>query len=171
MKILQVITKNELGGAQSVVIHLANALITENEVIVAAGEGDGLMFSLLSSNVKTERINHLVRRVSPLDDIIALIEMRRLYQKYHPDIIHLHSTKAGLLGRIAFPRKRILYTVHGFDSVRLAFRAFLPVERLMQWFCGYIVGVSKYDERSLLSEGIKHNVTYIYNGIPMPEES
>ena len=44
MKILQIITLCELGGAQSVVINLANKLSEEHEVIVAAGEGDGKMF-------------------------------------------------------------------------------------------------------------------------------
>ena len=38
MKILQIITLSELGGAQSVVINLANDLSRKNEVIVAAGE-------------------------------------------------------------------------------------------------------------------------------------
>ena len=41
MRILQVITLSELGGAQSVVINLANKLCENHEVIVAAGEGDG----------------------------------------------------------------------------------------------------------------------------------
>lgn len=40
MKILQIITLSELGGAQSVVINLANDLSRKNEVIVAAGEGE-----------------------------------------------------------------------------------------------------------------------------------
>ena len=44
MKILQIITLSELGGAQSVVINLANDLSRKNEVIVAAGEGDGKMW-------------------------------------------------------------------------------------------------------------------------------
>ena len=41
MKILLVITRSELGGAQSVVIELANALCREHSVVLAAGEGDG----------------------------------------------------------------------------------------------------------------------------------
>lgn len=166
MRILQVITKNELGGAQSVVAHLANELSKDNDVIVAAGEGDGKFFSLLNSSVKTISVKHLYRKISLKNDLLAIYELYKLNKKYHPDIIHLHSTKAGLLGRVAFPRKRIVYTVHGFDSVRIAFRPLLPVEKVMQWFCCFIVGVSQYDKVNLLHEGIKHNVTYVYNGIP-----
>lgn len=169
MTILQVITKNELGGAQSVVAHLANELSKEHRIIVAAGEGDGKFFSLLLPSIETIRIRHLYRRISPVNDVKAIIELRRINHKYHPDVIHLHSTKAGLVGRIALPRKKIVYTVHGFDSVRVSFRMLLPVEKAMQRFCAYIVGVSKYDERNLLSENITRHVTCVYNGIPKPK--
>ena len=140
MKILQIITLCELGGAQSVVINLANKLSEEHEVIVAAGEGDGKMFSMLHPKVKQERLPHLQRALSPKNDFLTIFDMRKLYQKYKPDIIHLHSSKAGMLGRVAFPSKKVVYTVHGFDSIRLAYRKFLPIERFMQRTCKAIVG-------------------------------
>ena len=59
MIILQVITLCNLGGAQSVVVNLANSLCKEHEVIVAAGEGDGKMWSLLVSSIKQEKIPSL----------------------------------------------------------------------------------------------------------------
>ena len=52
MRILQLITLSELGGAQSVIINLANKLSEEHEVIVIAGEGDGKMFEQLKSNIE-----------------------------------------------------------------------------------------------------------------------
>lgn len=168
MRILQVITLCELGGAQSVVINLANKLCERHEVIVVAGEGDGKMFDLLSPEVKTDRIPSLVRRLSPINELKTIAAMRQLYRKYRPDIIHLHSSKAGILGRVSFPKSRIVYTVHGFDSIRLAYRKFLPVEKMLQHRCGAIVGVSKYDERNLIAEGITNNVTTVYNGIYEP---
>lgn len=165
MRILQIITLSELGGAQSVVVNLANKLSENHDVIVASGEGDGKMWQMLASNVKQERCKHLRRVLSPVDDFLAIFELRRLYRKYKPDIIHLHSSKAGMLGRIVFPSKKTVYTVHGFDSIRLAYRKFLPIERLMQYACKAIVGVSHYDEKNLKAEGITHNVSCIYNGI------
>lgn len=131
MRILQVITLCELGGAQSVVINLANSLCRKHEVIVAAGEGDGKMFNELNPNIKIERIPSLVRRLSPINEMKAIMEMKMLYKKYKPDIIHLHSSKAGILGRIAFPPHKIVYTVHGFDSIRIAYRKFLPIEKML----------------------------------------
>ena len=171
MRILQVITLCELGGAQTVVVNLANKLSEHNEIIVVAGEGDGKMWTMLSPAVKIEFCPHLQRAISPKADFLAAIELRRLYRKYKPDIIHLHSSKAGILGRVVFPTNKVVYTVHGFDSVRVAFRKFLPVERLMQHFCRAVVGVSEYDRRNLISEGITRNVSTVYNGIVRPDTS
>lgn len=169
MKILQVITQSELGGAQTVVVQLANNLSKEHEVVLAAGQGDGKMWSMVNNQVIKEDCPHLQRSISLKNDLLAAIELRRLYKKYKPDVIHLHSSKAGTLGRIVFPTKKTVYTVHGFDSVRLAFRKFLPIERFLQHFCKAVVGVSKYDEKNLLAEGIKNNVSTVYNGISVPD--
>ena len=168
MKILQVITQSELGGAQTVVVQLANNLSKEHDVVLVAGQGDGKMWDMVDDKVVRESCPHLQRSISLKDDFLAAIELRRLYKKYNPDIIHLHSSKAGTLGRIVFPSKKIVYTVHGFDSIRLAFRKFLPIEKCLQYFCKAVVGVSKYDEMNLISEGIKNNVSTVYNGISVP---
>lgn len=165
MRILQIITLSELGGAQTVVINLSNKLSEHHEVIVAAGEGDGKMWQMLHSDVKQEHCKHLKRALSPVDDMLTIIDFRKLYRKYKPDIIHLHSSKVGILGRIAFPAKKTIYTVHGFDSIRLAHRKFLPIERLMQHACKAIVGVSHYDAKNLKMEKITHHVHCVYNGI------
>lgn len=171
MRILQLITLSELGGAQSVVINLANALSKEHEVIVAAGEGDGKMWTMLDDKVVRHQCRYLQRSISLIKDPLALLELISLYIKYKPDIIHLHSSKAGLLGRIAFPTRKTVYTVHGFDSIRVAHRKFLPLEKLMQRFCKAIVAVSRYDYENLLAEGINHNVSYVYNAITRPDVS
>lgn len=168
MKIFQIITSTDLGGAQSVVVNLANELCKDHEVIVAAGEGDGKMWKLLAPSIKREEISSLHRALSPINEIKTLFALRRLYGKYKPDIIHLHSSKVGILGRIAFPKLKIVYTVHGFDSIRIAYRQYLPLERILQGYCKMIVGVSEYDGWNLRGEGIRRNVRVIYNGISIP---
>ena len=134
---------------------------------------------MLNPKIKQEHCQHLKRALSPINDFRTLFTFWNLYRKYKPDVIHLHSSKAGMLGRIAFPSSKVIYTVHGFDSIRLAYRKFLPIERFMQRFCKAIVGVSKYDEKWMKEEGIIKNVHTIYNGIkkiesasyPLPFES
>lgn len=162
MKIFQVITLSELGGAQSVVINLANALSESNEVFVVAG-GNGAMWNTLSPNVKQLRIKQLKRSISPLD-FIVWIKLIYYYFKYKPDIINLHSSKIGLLGRLAFPKRKTFYTVHGFDSIRVAYRKFLPLEKLLAKRA-HIIAVSDYDKNNIYAEGISSPVDSIYNGI------
>lgn len=81
MKILQIITLSELGGAQSVVINLANDLSRKNEVIVAAGEGDGKMWQALNENIEKVHIQHLKRALSPVSDFFTILSFIRLYYK------------------------------------------------------------------------------------------
>lgn len=172
MRILEVITLTELGGAQSVVANLANELTERgHEVIVAGGEGDGKMFELLRTEVRRERVKGLRRSIAPVDEVRAVWELRRLWRRYRPDVVQLHSSKAGLLGRVVFPSKRVVYTVHGFDSIRLAYRKFLPLERLMQRRCAAIAGVSRYDEVHMREEGLTRNVSFVYNGIQEPRRT
>jgi len=168
MKILHIITKSELGGAQSVLASIVNKLCMEHEVSVIAGEGDGKLFDILDNRINKIRYPYIKRALSPINDAKAVLFLRKQYKKLQPDVIHLHSSKAGLLGRLALPKEKIVYTVHGFDSIRLKFRLFLPIERFMQKRCSTIVGVSLYDWNNLQEEGITNNLEVIYNGVDTP---
>ena len=97
-----------------------------------------------------------------------MFDFWRLYRKFKPDVIHLHSSKAGILGRLVFPSKKVVYTVHGFDTIRLANRRFLSLEKMMQKKCRSIVAVSEYDKHNLLAENIRNNVSTVYNGTSLP---
>ena len=165
MKILQIITLSELGGAQSVVANLSNRLCREHVVTVVAGEGDGSFWKILDPAIEQVHCPYLKRRISPLNDLGTLLFFLRLERKLRPDVVHLHSSKAGALGRLAFPKHKIVYTVHGFDSIRLAHHRFIFIERLLQRRCKAIVGVSGYDVETLRAEGITHNVCKVFNGI------
>lgn len=169
MKILIIITLSELGGAQSVAAMLANELSKRHDVALAAGEGDGKMWETLVPEVRKIQLRHLQRAINPKEEIKALIELRKLKKDFKPDVVHLHSSKAGILGRLVFNKSKIVYTVHGFDSIRLAYRKFLPLEKILQKRCSAIVGVSEYDRIHLLEEGINNNVGLVYNGIPLPK--
>lgn len=165
MKILHVVTLSELGGAQSVVLNLAieSSEIGHQVMVVSSKGGD--LWKVLPDTILKWEIEALHREVRPLDDLKVFFELRKIFRQFAPDVIHLHSSKIGLVGRFAFPSKRIIYTVHGFDSIRISFRQFLPFEKLFQSLCARIVSVSKYDQRNLISEGINHNLHCIPNGV------
>ena len=167
MKILHIITNTELGGAQKVCIDLCRSAVNDGHNVGVASMDGGYLWEQLPKNVSQFKLKHLVKPISPWKDFLTFFELRKVVKKFKPDIIHLHSSKAGVLGRLVsiFNHKRIVYTVHGFDSIRLKHRVFLPLEKILQKFCGAIVGVSDYDKKNLISEKITRNVFTVYNGI------
>ena len=162
MKILHIITLSEFGGAQSVVYNLVNEHSKKHEVHIISG-GNGYAWEGLK-RVKIHLIKDLYRNIS-LKDMAVLNELRKFKKVINPDVIHLHSSKMGVLGRLVFDTKKIVYTVHGFDSIRIANRKFLFMEKLLKNKAYKIIGVSKYDEMNLNKEDIFSNVECIYNGI------
>lgn len=163
MRIFQIITVSEYGGAQTVVANLVKALSPEHELFVLFG-GNGEAWDSLGHNFTKIRLNNHRKEVS-WRDIGLLLKLFYYRFKYRPDVVHLHSSKMGVLGRIAFSSKRIVYTVHGFDSIRKAYPRFLVVEKKLKNRAFRIVGVSKYDIAVLKEEGITQNVACVYNGV------
>lgn len=161
MNIFHVITLSSLGGSQSVVVTLANNQVKEHDVWIIASAG-GEAWKSLDKRVKVIAVPELKRAISPVD-LIVFIKLLFYRFKYNPDIVHLHTSKAGTLGRLAFSPFKTVYTVHGFDAIRLANRKFLVIEKILQYWCRAIVGVSRYDLDHLHLENIKRNVSFIYN--------
>lgn len=168
MKILHVITRSDLGGAQSVVINLANEMCHTHDITVVAGE-DGPMWNALDDKVTKIKVKDIVREVSILKDANAFFMLRKLYSSINPDVIHLHSSKIGVLGRLVFPKSKTVYSIHGFDSIRVAHRKFLPLEKFLKNRCKAIVLASDYDKNNAINEGITKNLHVVYNGVHEPK--
>lgn len=167
MKILHIITNTELGGAQKVCIELCRCAVADGNSVAVASMAGGYLWEQLPESVLQFKLKNMVKSIKPKKDIFVFFELKKFIKQFKPDIIHLHSSKAGVLGRlVAFPHcRKVVYTVHGFDSIRLKYRVFLPLEKILQNFCGAIVGVSDYDNKNLKSEKIIKNVSTVYNGI------
>jgi len=163
MRIFQVITVSEYGGAQTVVADLIEKLCAEHEVFVVYG-GEGEAWRNLKGNFKRIRFGKHRKQVSWKDGIL-LLKLIYYRIKYRPDVVHLHSSKMGVLGRIAFSPKKIVYTMHGFDSIRKAHRKYLKIELALKNRAFKIIGVSRYDVDSMREEGVKDNVICIHNGV------
>lgn len=112
------------GGAQRYIADLALSLDTTYEISVAIGDPKGLhdLRTLLKNKHFSGliiQLNHLVRPISPAHDLLAIVELTKLYRRLGPDIVHLNSSKAGVIGSIAvrlLPKKirpSVIYTVHG----------------------------------------------------------
>lgn len=176
VKILYVITQGEMGGAQRYVFDLANFLDKDRyEILVAAGpEKKDLPDRLAGINVATAVIPSLVRNISPISDIRAIFELKRLYQTCQPDIIHLNSSKAGVLGSLAARlagMTKVIFTAHGFAFLEprsiLTRGIYYWAERLASKFRGKIITVSDYDRQQAIKANIAptEKLVTIHNGI------
>ncbi len=177
-KILYIITQSELGGAQRNVLDLTRSLKNEYEIIVAAGpDGGGLFFEMLEkNNISCIRLKYLRRAINPFNDWLAFCEIKKLLKTEKPDILHLHSSKAGILGSVAAKKMRgggakIIYTVHGavFEASfnPLLRRIFLWLEKFTARFKDKIICVSANDKKLWLKyqAAPEEKLTVIHNGV------
>ncbi len=111
------------------------------------------------------------REIRPLTDIKAVRELMGFLKTKGPfDILHLHSSKAGILGRIAGMLKgykRIIYAPHAAAFLRkdvsaLTKRLYILFEQMGAIFPGKVIGVSKSEAESYQQIGIKAG--YVNNG-------
>jgi glycosyltransferase involved in cell wall biosynthesis len=112
-KILVLITHLERGGAQETVVGLAGGLRRRGfDVTVGAQLGGPMQERLEADGVPLVHLPHLVRQVSPVDDARAYREVGRLIRDGGFDVVHTHSSKAGVLGRIVASRAKVPVIVH-----------------------------------------------------------
>src|SRR6266850_5332500 len=103
----------------------------------------------------------LVRPVHPWKDWRALMQLTQMFRAQRPDIVHTHSGKAGILGRLAAARAQvptIVHTIHGpsFGSFqnRLANSAFRYAERRAAKVTTHFIVVAEAMKRQYLAAGI-----------------
>ena len=178
--VLHIITKLELGGAQQNTLYIVDNL--DREVFSAAlfaGPGgmlDNEAQKLPARGIPFETIPDLIREIRPLSDYRAYRQLRSKIREMKPEIVHTHSSKAGVLGRLAAAAERVpivMHTVHGFgiDAVRnkLIQRALLAAERKAAKVTTHFVLLSR--ENFDIGRGYRildeHNSTLINNGVDM----
>jgi glycosyltransferase involved in cell wall biosynthesis len=174
MKILFLITRADtVGGAQVHVKDLAKALIDAGHtVLVITGLGTPYRDALQHQQIPTQCCPQL-RRAIGLHDVLALCSLRSLMQQFEPDLVSVHSSKAGILGRLLckilnYP---CVFTAHGW-----AFTTGVPqptrtiyqfIERLVTPFSNRIICVSEYDRQLGIAAGMNpKKLQTIHNGMP-----
>ncbi|HAF94926.1 MAG: hypothetical protein A2021_07935 [Elusimicrobia bacterium GWF2_52_66] len=115
-KVIHIITKLEFGGAQENTLYTA-AHLDKGRFSVKLACGPGGELSGKTGGIDTVYIPSLRREINPFGDIAAFFGLYRLLKKEKPDVAHTHSSKAGILGRLAARLAGvpvIVHTVHGF---------------------------------------------------------
>lgn len=178
MKILYCITRSKWGGAQNHLFELIRAQVSKgSEVILVVGDEGDLTEKLHSNKINCKIIimSSLVREISIRKDISTVVSLRKLIEKEKPEIVHLHSSKAGALGRVACignPNIKVIFTAHGWsftDGVsQKKAKVFVVVERFLSRFTDRVICVSKFDYNIAQRAGIfkKTKGITIYNGVP-----
>jgi glycosyltransferase involved in cell wall biosynthesis len=137
-RVLIVITLAEVGGAQTYVAHLLPALREEFDVIVAAGGSGPLRLAAEAAGATYVPLRHMRRPISPVRDLLALLELFALCRRLEPQIVHANSSKAGILGRLAAWLARVpvrIFTAHGWAFAAypgMASKAYLWADRLLR---------------------------------------
>ena len=116
--VMLVITRGEMGGAQSHVLALCQSLRARVKFSVVIGEAShsALSQQLRALDVEVFELPSLTESLLPWRLWPALKQLIALIQAQSPDIVHAHSAIAGLLGRLAAnaTQRPVVYTVHGF---------------------------------------------------------
>ncbi|MCL6554424.1 MAG: glycosyltransferase [Firmicutes bacterium] len=173
-KVLQLVTQSEWGGAQTHVLALARGLRGTYDVTIGCGAGGPLVARGRESGIRVVEIPSLVQPPRLLADLATLWRLVRWIRTEAFQIVHCHSTKAGLLGRIAARLAGapiVAFTAHGWPSlaalpplIRLAYRvAESGVARLSH----VIICVSEHDKRQALKmgTGTPDRLVVVRNGV------
>jgi len=175
MRILYVVTRADaVGGASIHVRDLAREMRRRgHEVSVLVGGEGPVTEQFRAAEVPYRCLRRLRRAVHPIRDLLAAAELLAALREWHPDLVSLHTAKAGWLGRWACARLRIpvLYTPHGLSAggrfSPLASRLFGLAERWASRWDAVIVCTSDYERKLVLEVAAARpaKVHVIYNGV------
>jgi len=126
MHIVHVITRLIIGGAQENTVLTCRGLVEKgHRVTLVAGTETGPEGSLWNeaerAGCELIRLEPLRRAVRPWADVAAYRALRKLFRRVKPDVVHTHSSKAGILGRRAAHSAGvpvIVHTIHGMSFNR-----------------------------------------------------
>ncbi|RME30450.1 glycosyltransferase family 1 protein [Candidatus Parcubacteria bacterium] len=174
MRIVLIITKARWGGAQRHVHDLAVGLRERgHDVAVWYGEHGELAERLVRAGIQVRHIPHLQREVRFGSDIRSFVLLTRQLRQESPDVVHLHSSKAGFSGALAARMAgvpRVVFTAHNWAFVQPA----SPLWRLVYWFLQGVtvwtahrtIAVSQATARALRFPGVRGRMSIIHNALP-----
>ena len=150
-----------------------------HQVALAFGPIYGPEGSLLEEvrshgGIETIEVPNLVRQLAPIRDLRCRLELARVIRRFKPDVVHTHSSKAGILGRAAARAAgvpAIIHTIHGLPfhpyQSRTTNRLYVGLERWAATKCDAIVCVADAMRDQALAAGVGRVEQYrtIYSGM------
>ncbi len=180
VKVLHIITRMILGGAQENTLLTCEGLHNDPDwdVTLATGPPRGPEGELMSrahrNGVRTILIPSLQRSIDPWHDAVAFDHILRLLRRIRPAIVHTHSSKAGILARVAAHTARIpivIHTIHGLPFHRnlspLSNAVFVSAEWAGAHCCDRLICVADAMTEQALEAGVgtPDQYTTVYSGM------
>jgi glycosyltransferase involved in cell wall biosynthesis len=180
LRVVHVITRLILGGAQENTLLTCEDLARDygDDVLLVTGPPLGPEGSLLdrakANRVPLAIVDSLRRAIHPLRDLRAYGELKRLLRDFRPDVVHTHSAKAGLLGRLAASAvgvPEIVHSVHGAPFHPYQSWPAREFFRWCEWFAARrttaIISVADAMTDQLVAAGVapRERFTTIYSGM------
>ncbi|WP_047150873.1 glycosyltransferase family 4 protein [Aneurinibacillus tyrosinisolvens] len=173
MKIVYIITRSDWGGAQAHVFDLLRYACTSNKCYLIIGEEGILAERARELDIPVWIVPTLIQAIHPFYDVLAIHHIRRIIKNIRPDIVHAHSSKAGIVGRIAAWITGVpsIFTAHGWaftDGVSVVRKKIsIPMERLVAKLSTYIICVSEFDRQLALRYKVanEEQLVTVHNGI------
>jgi glycosyltransferase involved in cell wall biosynthesis len=180
MRIVHIITRLIIGGAQEntllTVEGLANRYGDDVTLITGPAEGpEGDLFARARQlGPKLVVMPELVRAIRPVTDARAYFQLRTAIRRLRPDVVHTHSSKAGVLGRAAAWRERVpavVHTIHGLPfgpfETPLRNALYVTLERWAARRCHALVSVCDAMTEQALAAGVGRPEQFqtVYSGM------
>jgi glycosyltransferase involved in cell wall biosynthesis len=174
MRVLYLVTRADMGGAQIHILDLLRGFRRAVDPVVAVGEEGFFLDAVRKLGIPAFVLPNLVHPITPLKDSRAILDTARLIRKVKAAIVHAHTSKAGIVGRLAARVAGVpaVFTAHTWcfaEGTSLKWRLVgIPAERFAGFWSSAIINVSEANRRLAVSHRIsdhKRMVT-IWNGIP-----
>lgn len=174
MKILQLITRGELGGGQKHVVDLLSGLKDRYDLELATGEAGYLPDTARALGIPVHMLPHLVQPIAPYHDMSALAAVSGLIGRIQPDLVHTHTSKAGAIGRMAARIRGVpcVFTAHTWcfaEGTSWKWKLIgTPLERWMGRWSGAIINVSEANRQLALQRHVAPpaKLVTVHNGVP-----
>ena len=184
IKVMQIIARMNVGGPAVIVADLMRGLDSArfNQVLVTGycDDNEADYLDTVATDVKATRIAGLGRSISPMADARAFLTLVATIRRERPDVVHTHTAKAGVLGRLAIilagSKALRIHTFHGhllhgyFAGWKV--RLVIAIEKFLATKTDLLIAVGNQVKDDLLAAGIGGADQYkvFFPGLPAPAE-
>jgi glycosyltransferase involved in cell wall biosynthesis len=184
IRVLHIITRLILGGAQENTLFTVEGLHRSPrwEVALATGPAIGPEGELVNrarqGGLRLFIIDEMRREINPWRDFLTLIKLLRLIRSMRPEVVHTHSSKAGILGRLAARLLKvpvIIHTIHGLPfhpyQGRLHNWLFIGLEKMAARWTDKLICVADAMRDQAVAAGVAAPAKFItiYSGMEVAD--